>query len=290
MIVSDASNYTVLKILVILALLTTLLSFVTNSITYFFPPYIERHASQWSVRHTEALKYINHLTDWVESMLQNLSSEMFGALITFYLIDMILQSREKRLEQERAELSEKQKLIRQLRSRDNGLALQAIEELRANGGLFDGVLAKSDISKADLKDSDLSGANLQGAILRFSNFERATIDGANLSEANLERANLKSASLIGADISGAFLFAVNFENANLSGVNLKDASFVTEEQLSKADMLWGATMPNGELYNGYFDLEGDIEEARKWGVRYGDPDEKLAFYTTTPSNHPTNNI
>jgi hypothetical protein len=61
------------------------------------------------------------------------------------------------------------------------------------------------------------------------------LNGANLIDANLEDANLSGASLSGADLSGANLF---------------EARGWTENQLSEARTLRGATMPDGQILQG----------------------------------------
>lgn len=89
-------------------------------------------------------------------------------------------------------------------------------------------LEKADLHRANLSEADLFGTNL---------------DGANLSEANLSEANLSRTLLKGTDFSGA-----NLNNVNLSGADLSEAKGTTDEQLSKAKSLEGATMPDGSKH------------------------------------------
>jgi uncharacterized protein YjbI with pentapeptide repeats len=85
------------------------------------------------------------------------------------------------------------------------------------------------LTDADLRDADLSG----GADLSDANLSGADLSDANLSDANLRNANLRNANLTYADLSYA---------------NLVEAKFWTEEQLTAARSLKGATMPNGQQY------------------------------------------
>jgi uncharacterized protein YjbI with pentapeptide repeats len=62
--------------------------------------------------------------------------------------------------------------------------------------------------------------------------------GADLSLANLDDADLRFANLHGAKLKGA----------DLIGANLQDAEGWTEDQLSEAETLKGATMHNGQKY------------------------------------------
>jgi uncharacterized protein YjbI with pentapeptide repeats len=82
-----------------------------------------------------------------------------------------------------------------------------------------------------LRGADLSGANLDDAELSGD-----SLNGAKLSGATLRNAALREADLSGADLS----------DADLSDANLRDAKGVTNEQLSAASSLEGATMPDGQ--------------------------------------------
>jgi uncharacterized protein YjbI with pentapeptide repeats len=115
----------------------------------------------------------------------------------------------------------------------------------------------------------LSGADLRNAYLRYVFIEGAALDGAILENADLRNAQLRridlgGAYLSGADLSGAYLSEASLQNAqlqpndelnlrgadlrgaNLSGTNLYEATGWTEEQLTAAWSLEGATMPDGQ--------------------------------------------
>jgi hypothetical protein len=81
------------------------------------------------------------------------------------------------------------------------------------------------------------------------------LSGANLIDANLIDANLSGASLSGADLSDADLSDADLSDADLSGANLTSANLFeprgwTEDQLSEARTLRGATMPDGQILQG----------------------------------------
>ena len=95
------------------------------------------------------------------------------------------------------------------------------------------------LTDADLRDADLSG----GADLSDANLSGANLSGADLSDANLRNANLSDADLRNANLRNA-----NLTYADLSYANLVEAKFWTEEQLTAARSLKGATMPNGQQY------------------------------------------
>jgi Pentapeptide repeats (8 copies) len=94
---------------------------------------------------------------------------------------------------------------------------------------------------ADLSDADLERADLSGAIL----------SGTNLTEAALSYANLSRADLTG---------AANLSAADLSGADLSDAQGWTEEQLSAAGSLEGATMPDGQTLRSAYNRNGPTFE------------------------------
>ena len=162
-------------------------------------------------------------------------------------------------------------LIRKLLSPDNKRVLQAIEELRVRGWLEDGSLEGVRLCHVHMEGADLLKANLGKTDLHQANLEWSDLRMTNLSGAKLTRANLQGANLSQADLSGADLYKAN----------LQEASNLTDEQLSKAKRLWGATMPDGEPYDGRFNLTGDIDFA-KWGrVDIHDPEAMANFFAMT---------
>jgi uncharacterized protein YjbI with pentapeptide repeats len=165
------------------------------------------------------------------------------------------------------------------------------------------------LAGVDLRQVDMRGANLQGADLRDGNLWRIDLLGANLGEANLNqadlrwarlaRSNLKGASLRAANLRGADLREAEIAGADLRGANLWDATLgaqyeearldpdrrVSEEmalaveaQLAQAGALRGAIMPDGNRYDGRFNLEGDVLEAQQRGIDLNDPADRAAFY------------
>jgi len=88
-------------------------------------------------------------------------------------------------------------------------------------------LALEHLSEVDLTRADLRWANLNGTVLIAAKLTAANLSGANLTFANLSKADLRG--------------------ANLSGSNLWGAE-VTDEQLSQAASLQGATMPDGSVH------------------------------------------
>ncbi len=159
----------------------------------------------------------------------------------------------------------KAEVLREIRREQDPSALrQLFDECRARGWLADGSLAGINLTGVDLSHMELQGADLS----------RSTLVNADLRRADLHHAALDQADLSGADLSDADLREATFENALLGRVNLRGAK-VRDEQLSIAETLNGATMPDGQRYDGRFELPGDLADARRaWA--YPDNAEKMA--------------
>jgi hypothetical protein len=138
-------------------------------------------------------------------------------------------------------------LIEKLRSPDNLVVVDAVEELRARGWLESGVLAGINLGyvhlqNADLFRADLSRVDLRQADLRWANLSLANLGGARLARANLSQADFSQANLRGADLFKA---------------DLRKARHLTADQLAQTARLRGAIMQDGCHYDGCFNLPGD---------------------------------
>lgn len=177
--------------------------------------------------------------------------EAVGILFTVVVIE--------RFNERRARRQLKEQLIRQMRSTDNGIALQALEELKARKWGFG-----RDVS---LQGAMLSRANLEGAELHLGNEELYSDTGkheaiinlerADLSLANLEFADLRRANLQQADLGSAYLEDAQILHTNLCGAQMQRAHLqratVIFSNLRSAD-LSRADMENCTLHN--TDLRG----------------------------------
>jgi uncharacterized protein YjbI with pentapeptide repeats len=112
-------------------------------------------------------------------------------------------------------------------------------------------LMETKLSGAKLSEAFLSGAFLIKADLSYADLSEAVLSRALLVETNLSNANLSGADLSNAILSWADLSqSADLSQANLMGANLRWAWGWTEEQLSKASTLEGATMPDGQVLRG----------------------------------------
>lgn len=208
---------------------------------------------------------------WLEGFAQNFSTEMIGVVITFVLLEVLLDQKRRNEANER----EKERLILQLGSSNNAFAVEAARQLRARGWLQEPGIPRVKLPRANMKGVNLRDANMEGAYLSEANLERvdfrkANLTGVYLISANLERArltyamlhgaflqeaNLREARLSYAQLEEAFLQGANLEQAvmkdtNLQGAHLKDAILkgaksLTIDQLQSAHTLQGAILPDG---------------------------------------------
>lgn len=112
--------------------------------------------------------------------------------------------------------------VRQMRSRSNALALEAVEQAQQKGWLTSGDLEGATLRLANLHGANLQGAHLAGANLSYANLTNvqladaklvgADLTYANLQQANLDRADLRRASLPGVDLDGASLVGTLYSN------------------------------------------------------------------------------
>jgi len=137
--------------------------------------------------------------------------------------------------------------ISKLRSSENKHVLEAVEELRALNLLQDGTLKHIALIHAHLEGADLMDADLEGVDFHQAHMQFADLSSANLADAKLVRATLEGANLNNTNFKGADLFKANFLNA----IGL------TSDQLRSVKRLIGATLPDGKLYDGRYNLEGD---------------------------------
>lgn len=220
-----------------------------------------------------SLAGLAHSGDW-DSFALNLGTELLGAVLTFVLLELILGQQERQEERTKEELENQAHLIRQMRSKNNGMALQAVEELRAKGWLMGDTLQGADLYRANLEGTNLAAVNLEDATLREAILQGGYMRGINLEDANLCDANCLASVMRDARMRGADLRRANLERADLRDAQLEEV-LLTDANLQGSD-LRGANMRHADLHNANLAqarfsrtiLEGaDISEARLQGAR-----------------------
>ena len=185
----------------------------------------------------------NHEKDFQSVIIDfyaNISTELASIALTVLVIDQIARRR--------AGEQLKAQLIRELRSSDNGIAVRALDELYAHGWALDG----------SLQGVHLLATNLEGAYLYGVDFSQAWMRDANLTNAYMRDCLLHGTTLVGADLTGA--------------------RELTPEQLAKASMLLGAILPNGQKYDGRYNLEKDLSIAKERGYDITNQKSMAKFY------------
>ena len=180
---------------------------------------------------------------WIEGWFQNFSTEMFGAFLGFWLLGIIVDRRRQEEARQEAREELKKRLIREMRSKDNATALNAVEELKAHGWLDDGSLQGAFLVGADLHGAFLAGANLSGADLTNTNLKEASLATANLEGTDLEYANLHRANLGYADLRDSDMGFANLHGADLRFSNLQQT------------ILDHTTLPDEALWTPETDME-----------------------------------
>jgi len=147
-------------------------------------------------------------------------------------------------------MSKSRKLILELHDFENDKGLQAIEELKASGWLFDGILEGIDLHFTHLQKANLSNANLQRVNFNMADLRFVDLNAADLREAHLNHTDLYRADLLDTNLAGASLIKAN----------LQSVKHLRDDQLAQAYSLSDATMPGGSIYDGRFNLPGDIHQ------------------------------
>lgn len=275
---ANQSNRDIVLFFVIMAFISCILSLLLNIYAYFMDLVLSNSSPFHFFSDNWFEIYTPVLINWGSSFLQNLSAGFIAAILTFILVNLIFERREKSYEYQENERRDKERFVRQMANPDNGLAIVAVQEMRARRWIEDGTLEKAVLTGANLRGAELEGANLREADLRSAVLEGCSLDGACLDGADLGNAVLKDAKLVGATLRGANLYEADITLANLSWADLQGTLCLTEQQLSTAQILWAATMEDGNIYDGHLHLSGDKAEAHRWGINYENPIEREQFY------------
>jgi hypothetical protein len=210
------------------------------------------HPEEWSLK------------SLVSDFYANFSTEFISIAITVLIIDLLVTHHET--------LAEKNRLILEMGSPDNGIALRAIKiiemEKKYRPLFTDGSLNYKSFWRANLDGAELLSANLQGSNFHFARMIGVHLEGANLTNVAFWRTNLEGAFLQGADLSDATIVFANLKNAK-----------VTRQQLKACRALQGTILPDGKMYDGSFQLAGDIDDAKACGFDVNNPVEMQKWFS-----------
>lgn len=215
----------------------------------------------------------------VMGLLLNLVPEALGIIFTVILIDRLYRNHEER--------QLKKRLLEQLGSRVNAVAIAAAEELWANDWWSDGSLRGANLYRADLRGVDFGKADLTNVKFEHPRYGKAMFDetsilpdettwskdsdleiftnpthtrywrGYGLSNKdyrgmNFAGANLRGADLRGSDLRGANLAKADLRGSRMEGAKLNGADF-TQIQYDNRTLL-----PDGSVL--------DLEHLKQFDV------------------------
>lgn len=178
------------------------------------------------------------LSEWLGSTIQGFGTEMLGALGTFLIVERIMDKqrevRQKEEDEARQKREQRDQLIDHLIGNDPHKIKRAIQILRENGWLRDGMLKGQNLRSAKLSNVHLRGANLENVRLADARLDGVIFYQVRMYRADLWGADLENATLDGTDLRGANLRKCRMRNAKLRGnyydeqTTLPDGSLWTE--------------------------------------------------------------
>ncbi len=158
----------------------------------------------------------------------NLFTEATGVLVSIGFTVLVVD----RLYERRDAEQLKKRLVREAGSRLRGIAIPAVEWLRAEGWLTgdDGLLKAADLWEANLEGAVLWKANLQQAVLHRAKLQRSNLNETTLRGAELNGARLEGSMLWMADLQGAYIVDANVEGATFHSATLPDGTTWSEDE------------------------------------------------------------
>ncbi|MBN1311942.1 MAG: pentapeptide repeat-containing protein [Anaerolineae bacterium] len=212
-----------------------------------------------------ALWYFNRID--IDTLLPNIVTDLLGVALTVFIIDKMYRLR--------SDVEQKKILIAKLGSKNNAVASAALRELSAQGWLSDGTLLGAHLTSCNLDGNSFSGADLRRVSLSYASLQDTQWFETDLRDAFLDHAMLCNASLSMHD--GPYYPEANLTGATLSHADLSKAR-VRHEQLCRLRSLWRATMPDGQIYDGRYNLSEDIHLYLKFARNPNNPQEWAEFY------------
>jgi uncharacterized protein YjbI with pentapeptide repeats len=243
--------------------------------------------------------------------LQSLVPEAISIGVTAIIIDRINQWRRKQ--------QYKKRLLQQLKSDINIIALSATEGLWANDWWADGSLTNLRLARSDLRGANLARANLTGTSFVHPRWGKAKFDtntrlpddtfwisedrtditqftnpnhpnywrGFNLRNGNIAGKNYSKANLRGGDLGGCNLKSTNLQYANLNSATLGGAN-LQGTNLCEAD-LQNAIFEHHTLGKTHFDSNTILPDGNRWTQetdmrRFTDPTYPVPWRSKDPNS------
>ncbi len=214
----------------------------------------------------------------VNDFLGNLVPEAVGIIFTVAIID--------RLNIWREEQQLKKRLVEQLGSRVNAVAVAAAEGLWANGWWSDDTLEEAHLERADLRGVDFGKANLTGVRFHHPRYGAARFDETTIMPDESKWSPETDLAVFtdpensqywrGHGLRGKSLVGKNLENANLKCADLRDCD-LRKANLRGADLrgaqMQGSNVWQADLTNARFDETTYLPDGTLW-AEGADPSAK----------------
>lgn len=149
------------------------------------------------------------------------------------------------------------------------LILERLDSLRQRRSVRDQL-----VRRAHSRDNRTALAAIEEMRV-LGHLEDGSLAHQELRGSNWENANLYMADLRGTDLTNARLYKADFVKANLTG------AIVSDEQLAATDIMFGATLPDGNRYDGRYNLPGDFAYARREKVDLKSPQAMAQWFGVT---------
>lgn len=210
-----------------------------------------------------------NMLQWVITGLEQITFGVFTIAIALIFIDPLINQFQRKAASEEETRRLKEDLLAKLRSRINGVAAQATEELQRHGWTRDGSLKQINLSNANLRQASLQGAKLSDGTFEGTNFHEADLRQTDLQEAALDEADCRGADLTGANLRYAALESTNLEGAFLDHVDLRGA-YLLNANLKNATLFgvtlgWGVRCEDSITFPpAIFDEETTLPDGTMW--------------------------
>lgn len=165
--------------------------------------------------------------DWLSSFTQGFATELVGGIMTYTLIDRVMEQR-----------TELKQLINDMRSgsANKSRARAATEIVRVQGYHANGVLSGMVLNRSYLCDANWPDANLMNTQFKRADMRRMNLRHAKLQDTDFTRADLSYSDLQFADLTHANLMAMDLSSVNLLGAKLDKAQFNDHTRLPDGTM------------------------------------------------------
>ena len=119
------------------------------------------------------------------------------------------------------------------------------KETLINSDFSGRVLTDSSFTKANLRNSNLSHTDLRGVSFFAANLEAANLTGADLRNATLDSARFAGANLTNAVLEGAFAYNTQFDDATIEGADFTGVDLRSDAQRKLCSVAAGTNPQTG---------------------------------------------